>query len=87
MSDFSLTSTPEPKKRRYANSAPRPVNKEQWVKNPCDCEAGGGAYLYHYGVMRCACGRRFWALRPKKEGPMVAFPFPGHWWETVRVPE
>jgi hypothetical protein len=48
---------------------------KQWVPNICEC--GGGAYLSHYDLMRCACGKWFWALRPKKNGPLVMFPWPG----------
>lgn len=41
------------------------------------CETKGGAYLAHYGVMRCSCGLFFWALQLRRDGPLVLFPHPG----------
>jgi hypothetical protein len=49
-----------------------------WLGHVCDvCGAKGGAYLSHYGVMRCACGHFTWALQPHRGGPLVLFPHPG----------
>jgi hypothetical protein len=50
---------------------------EQWVPVPCECGAKGGQYLAHYSLVRCSCGKYFWALQPKRGGPLVAFPWPG----------
>jgi hypothetical protein len=44
------------------------------------CECGlkpGQYYLKHYEVCRCQCGRFFWALQPKRSGPLKAFIWPG----------
>jgi hypothetical protein len=48
----------------------------QWIDNPCPCGAGGGQYLEHYGILKCSCDRLYWALRPDRHGPLVAFPYP-----------
>jgi hypothetical protein len=49
------------------------------------CEKKGGAYLAHYGVMRCACGHFSWALQPQRGGPLVLFPHPGFWAKEERA--
>ena len=56
----------------------RPSPKEQYVKVPCDCGRAGGQYLAHYELVRCDCGKFFWALQPRRDGPLVAFPWPGY---------
>lgn len=43
----------------------------------CECGSKGGAYLVHYGLMRCSCGRMHWALQPDRLGPLILFPWPG----------
>lgn len=49
-----------------------------WLSHVCPhCESKGGAYLAHYGIMRCACGNLTWALQPHRAGPLVLFPHPG----------
>ena len=49
-----------------------------WLSHTCPvCEVKGGTYLSHYGVMRCSCGSFFWALQPRRDGPLVLFPHPG----------
>ena len=55
----------------------RAADKEQWLPNNCDCGSKGGAYLKHYELMRCSCGRMHWALRPTAGGPLVLYPWPG----------
>jgi len=51
---------------------------EQWLSHECGfCGSKGGAYLMHYGLMRCSCGKFYWALQPKRNGPMVLFLHPG----------
>lgn len=50
----------------------------QYVRSPCECGVGGGwRMVQHYDVLRCRCGREFWAIRPKRNGPLVASPWPG----------
>ncbi len=57
----------------------RAKSPEQYVTNTCEqCGKKGGAYLSHYEIMLCSCGKFHWALRPKRSGPLVAFPWPGH---------
>jgi hypothetical protein len=51
---------------------------ETWLAHECGfCGAKGGAYLKHYGIMRCSCGHFVWALRPHRDGPLQLFPYPG----------
>jgi hypothetical protein len=45
----------------------------------CDCGKGNGAYLNHYDIVRCNCGAMWWALRPLRNGPLIAFPWPGQY--------
>lgn len=50
----------------------------QFVRNPCECGAAGGwRMVMHYDVVECRCGRKFWILQPKREGPFVASLWPG----------
>jgi len=56
----------------------------------CVCQCGHtiSAYVRHYDIVHCtACGWRHWALRPERDGPLVFFPHPGHYWEKIRLPE
>jgi len=55
----------------------KPDDKEQFVKLNCDCGSGGGQYLRRYSLCQCSCGKMWWALRPKRDGPLVAYPWPG----------
>jgi hypothetical protein len=57
----------------------KPVETRQWVPLKCDCGAKTGAYLNHYDICRCVCGRNYWALRPVHKGPLVAFYWPGNY--------
>ena len=65
------------------SKAQRPESKVQgpgttWLAHECGfCGAKGGAYLAHYGVMRCSCGNFVWALQPRRDGPLELFPHPG----------
>lgn len=43
----------------------------------CRCGKKHGAYLKHYQLLRASCGVFFWALQPKRGGPLVLFPHPG----------
>jgi hypothetical protein len=43
-----------------------------WVRLECGfCGAKGGQYVLHYGLLRCSCGRIFWALRPGRASTLV----------------
>lgn len=55
----------------------------QWLSNHCVCGAKGGNYLEHCELMRCKCGRFYWALQPTKGGPLKLYPHPG--WGDRRV--
>lgn len=54
----------------------------RYVRVVCECGFRGGNYLRHYQVCRCVCGRFYWALQPKRNGPLVAFA-----WEAPKAPE
>jgi hypothetical protein len=56
----------------------REPDVEEWCAHVCECGSKGGQYLRHYGLMRCNCGRMFWALRPRRHGPLVLRPWPGY---------
>jgi hypothetical protein len=56
----------------------KPSDDQHYVTIECGfCGKKGGAYLRRYELMRCACGKMFWALRPVQSGPLIAFPWPG----------
>jgi hypothetical protein len=55
----------------------RAVDEKRWVPNTCECGSSGGAYLRHYEIMRCSCGKFLWALQPDRGGPFLMFPHPG----------
>ena len=48
-----------------------------YLATKCRCGKKHGAYLKHYQVLRGSCGAFFWALQPKREGPLVLFHHPG----------
>ncbi len=48
-----------------------------WLRLACACESTGGQYFGHYDVVRCSCGRFYWALQPRANGPLQVFPHPG----------
>jgi hypothetical protein len=50
-----------------------------WVSGECACGETVGQYLSHYQILRCSCGRWHWALRPRRGGPLLLFPWPGPW--------
>lgn len=52
---------------------------EQYVPFACECGHKGGAYMNHYDLVRCSCGKFFWALQPKRGGPLKSFPWPGQY--------
>jgi hypothetical protein len=48
---------------------------EQYLTIECPwCGKKHGCNLTHYQVMRGSCGRYFWALQPKRNGPLQLFP-------------
>ena len=60
-----------------SRKAERKPDSEAYVPSNCECGSKGGAYLVHYGLMRCSCGRMHWALQPDRLGPLILFPWPG----------
>ena len=57
----------------------QPAATTQWVNLLCGwCGYKGGQYLGHYSVVRCVCGKMFWALQPARGGALVVFPWPGN---------
>lgn len=52
---------------------------EQQINWTCDaCGKKCGARLSHYDICPCGkCGKQIWALRPVRNGPLVASPWPG----------
>ena len=54
------------------------TTETQYVAVKCDCPGRRGQYLRHYDKVRCPdCGLMFWALQPKRGGPLVSKPWPG----------
>ncbi len=49
----------------------------QSVEIQCVCRRACAWRMAHYEVTRCTCGKGWWALQPKRNGPLVAFPWPG----------
>jgi hypothetical protein len=49
---------------------------EEWLAMLCDCGNKLVAHLKHYDVVRCECGRLYWALQPKRDGQLTFFPYP-----------
>lgn len=60
-----------------AKNPERAVDEMEHVNVPCACGSKGGANLRRYDLVRCKCGKMYWALRPDRGGPLVAFPWPG----------
>ena len=49
----------------------------QSVEIRCVCRRTCARHLARYEVTRCVCGKDWWALQPKRNGPLMAFPWPG----------
>ena len=47
------------------------------VEIRCVCRRTCAKHMAHYEVTRCVCGKDWWALQPKRNGPLVASPWPG----------
>jgi hypothetical protein len=61
-------------------SQPAVETPRQYVPIPCECSEGKkGQYLEHYEIVRCNCGRVWWALQPDAGGPLVAHVWPGNY--------
>ena len=43
----------------------------------CPCLAVHCVTLQHYERVKVKCGRIYWALQPKRGGPLELFPWPG----------
>jgi len=43
----------------------------------CDCGQTHGATLGHYDRVEGSCGKIYWALQPRRNGPFVLFSWPG----------
>lgn len=48
-----------------------------WIEFVCACGEKWGQTVAHYDVIRCKCGKFFWALQPHRGGPLAMFPWPG----------
>ena len=58
--------------------SPSAKDPTQLVTHKCDCGYKGQARMNHYDLCQCNnCGVRWWALRPKRGGPLVAVLHPG----------
>jgi hypothetical protein len=56
----------------------QPMPSSQYLRSVCECGAGGGwRMVQHYDVVVCHCGKRYWAIRPKRNSPLVASLWPG----------
>jgi len=59
-------------------SAPKQKPEAVYLSTTCGyCDKKHGAYLNHYNILRTSCGRFLWSLKPKRNGPLVLFPWPG----------
>ena len=55
-----------------------PLPTEQRVRLECEfCGFKGSALVGHYDKVRCHCGRTYWALKPKLDGRLLFFSWPG----------
>jgi hypothetical protein len=58
-------------------SAAAPAPTEKWCALECECGAKGGQYVRHYDLVSCSCGRMYWALQAKRDGPYELVLWPG----------
>jgi hypothetical protein len=70
-----LTLNLEPRTSNFEQGKDR-LPAVQTVSVECGCGRNGKARLAHYDIASCSCGLRWWALQPKRNGPLVAYPFP-----------
>lgn len=55
----------------------RPIPVEETVTVDCACGKTHCFKIRHYDRLLLKCGRMMWALQPKRNGPLVMFPWPG----------
>lgn len=55
----------------HPNDTPEPV------RFTCECGAQWTQTVRHYDVIQCSCRLRVWALRPRRNGPLVGYQHPG----------
>jgi hypothetical protein len=48
------------------------------VSVKCPCGATHRFAVAHYDRVIVKCRRLYWALQPKRSGPLALFPWPGH---------
>lgn len=49
----------------------------QMVSVACSCGVNHLFSCGHYDRVIVSCGRRYWALQPKRDGALKLFPWPG----------
>lgn len=55
-----------------------PQDGPQYIIFLCDaCGKKFRLQASHYDKFRCMCGKAYWALRPKRYGPLLAYAWPG----------
>lgn len=48
----------------------------EWLTVKCKCGKTHSGEFTHYQIVRAKCGRSYWALQPKRNGPMKLFLHP-----------
>jgi hypothetical protein len=62
---------------RPAAAASEAARDGIYISHTCGfCGQRGGQYLRHYDIVRCSCGKVFWVLQPKRNGPLKLFIHP-----------
>lgn len=51
----------------------------QAVAFQCGCGKRWAQTLRHYEIVRCKCGRLWWVLQPRRDGPFESFRWPGNY--------
>lgn len=54
-----------------------PADKMQVGTGCCPCGKSHCFMLGHYDKAVAKCGRVYWALQPKRNGPLALYPWPG----------
>ena len=77
-SQAQLFSGSEERTKRTGRMGDQPKPSVQWVTYECGyCGHRGGCLVGHWECVMCTCGKIWWALQPKRGGPLVGFPWPG----------
>ena len=50
----------------------------EMVNCRCECGMKWRQEMRHYDTIRCRCNLAVWALRPKRNGPLVCYQHPGY---------